>query len=58
MKANTLTGIEQELLAILKKEYSFYQSLYILLDKQRDIIKYDKDEIAKDESLYKKLGLL
>ncbi len=48
MKTKTLTGIEQELLSILKKEYSFYQSLYILLDKQSDIIKYDKDENLLD----------
>lgn len=44
MASNALTQLEQELLIVLKKEYSFYQSLYILLDKQRDIIKYDKED--------------
>ena len=48
MDSNAITQLEQELIAILKKEYSFYQSLYILLDKQRDIIKYDKDENLLD----------
>jgi len=40
--------LEQKLLKILKEEYSFYQSLYILLDKQRDIIKYDRDDNLLD----------
>jgi len=45
---NAITQLEQVLLRILKEEYSFYQSLYILLDKQRDIIKYDRDENLLD----------
>ena len=45
---NAITQLEQALLRILKEEYSFYQSLYILLDKQRDIIKYDRDENLLD----------
>jgi hypothetical protein len=45
---NAITQLEQTLLRILKEEYSFYQSLYILLDKQRDIIKYDRDENLLD----------
>ena len=44
MAGSVLSQLEQELLSILKKEYSFYQSLYILLDKQGDIIKYDSDD--------------
>jgi len=48
MDANAITQLEQELIAILKKEYSFYQSLYILMDRQRDIIRYDKDENLLD----------
>jgi hypothetical protein len=36
--------VTRELLFTLKEEYSFYQSLYVTLDKQRDMIKYDKDE--------------
>lgn len=45
---NAITQLEQTLLAILKKEYSFYQSLFILLDKQRDLLKYDRDEHLLD----------
>ena len=45
---NAITQLEQKLLKILKEEYSFYQSLYILLDKQRDIIKYDRDDNLLD----------
>lgn len=36
------------MIALLKNEYSFYQSLYVLLDKQSDLIKYDKDENLLD----------
>jgi hypothetical protein len=46
--SNAITLLEQKLLKILKEEYSFYQSLYILLDKQRDIIKYDRDDNLLD----------
>ena len=45
---NAISQLEQTLLAILKKEYSFYQSLFILLDKQRDLLKYDRDEHLLD----------
>lgn len=45
---NAISQLEQALLKILKEEYSFYQSLYILLDKQRDTIKYDRDENLLD----------
>jgi hypothetical protein len=45
---NAITQMEQTLLKILKEEYSFYQSLYILLDKQRDIIRYDRDDNLLD----------
>lgn len=45
---NAITQMEQTLLKILKQEYSFYQSLYILMDKQRDLLKYDKDENLLD----------
>lgn len=48
MKSNAITDLERELIAILRKEYSFYQSLYVLLDKQRDLLKYDKDEHLLD----------
>lgn len=43
LSSNAITQLERDLLAILKEEYSFYQSLYVLLDKQRDLIKYDHD---------------
>lgn len=45
---NAISQLEQELLQILKDEYSFYQSLYILLDKQRDYIKFNRDEHLLD----------
>ncbi|MBN1213691.1 MAG: hypothetical protein JXA92_14050 [candidate division Zixibacteria bacterium] len=48
MNSNAISQLEQELLRILKEEYSFYQSLYILLDKQRDYIKFNKDEHLLD----------
>ena len=48
MSNNAINQLEQSLLRILKEEYSFYQSLYILLDKQRDLVKYDKDENLLD----------
>jgi hypothetical protein len=48
MADNTINQMERDLLKILNEEYSFYQSLYVLLDKQRDLIKYDKDEHLLD----------
>lgn len=45
---NAITLLEKELVAVLKEEYSFYQSLYVLLDKQRDLIKFEKDEKLLD----------
>lgn len=48
MAENSITQTERDLLKILNDEYSFYQSLYILLDKQRDLIKYNKDENLLD----------
>lgn len=44
MDYKALNQLEQELLAVLKEEYAFYQSLYIMLDKQRDQIKFNKDD--------------
>lgn len=48
MDYKALNQLEQELLTVLKDEYSFYQSLYIMLDKQRDQIKFDKDDRLMD----------
>ncbi|MEE8577675.1 MAG: hypothetical protein V3T31_10505 [candidate division Zixibacteria bacterium] len=45
---NAISQLEKELLVVLKEEYSFYQSLYVLLDRQRDMIKFDKDEKLLD----------
>ena len=40
---NALKQLERELVFVLKEEYSFYQSLYIKLDQQRDAVKYNKE---------------
>jgi len=45
---NALKQLERELVFVLKEEYSFYQSLYIKLDQQRDAVKYNKDEDLLD----------
>ncbi|MFH1687161.1 MAG: hypothetical protein ABIE70_06510 [bacterium] len=45
---NAVTQIERELIFALKEEYSFYQSLYLTLDKQRDSIRFNKDERLLD----------
>lgn len=43
MDYQALKQTERELTAALKEEYSFYQTLYITLDKQRDLIKFNRD---------------
>ena len=48
MDYEVLKQVERELMFVLKEEYSFYQSLYIMLDKQRDLIKYNSDEHLLD----------
>lgn len=48
MEMNEITRLERELIFILKEEYSFYQSLYILIDKQKDMVKFEKDEKLLD----------
>ena len=48
MTDNAITQLEKELTFILKEEYSFYQSLYILLDKQKDCIRYQKEDKLLD----------
>ena len=48
MEFNQITQLERELVFILKEEYSFYQSLYILIDKQKDMVKFEKDEKLLD----------
>jgi len=48
MDQNGINQLGRELLFVLKEEYSFYQSLFIILDKQKDIIKYKRDEHLLD----------
>ncbi|MEE9441123.1 MAG: hypothetical protein V3V99_00440 [candidate division Zixibacteria bacterium] len=48
MEYNAINVLEQELIRILKEEYSFYQSLYILIDKQKDLLKFEKEEKILD----------
>ncbi len=60
MNFTNIEQLERELLFTLKEEFSFYQSLYIMLDKQRDVMKYDKDDnildlFAEIERCYKRI---
>jgi hypothetical protein len=48
MEYSDVTKLEAKLVATLKEEYSFYQSLFIVLDKQRDHIKYEKEQKVVD----------
>jgi hypothetical protein len=48
MDYDKLKQLERELVIVLKEEYSFYQSLYILLDRQHDLIKYNSDDRLLD----------
>ena len=48
MEYNAISNLEQELVRVLKEEYSFYQSLYILIDKQKDLLKFEKEEKLLD----------
>ena len=48
MEFNHITKMERELVFILKEEYSFYQSLYILIDKQKDMVKFERDDKLLD----------
>jgi hypothetical protein len=44
MEYKQVVDLENKLISLLKEEYSFYQSLYILIDKQLDVLKYDRDQ--------------
>lgn len=60
MDYSEVTKLEQKLISTLKEEYSFYQSLFILVDKQRDHIKYDRDQRVVElnnevERLYRRI---
>lgn len=48
MEQNAINRLEKELIAVLKEEYSFYQNLYIMLDKQKDLMRFNKDENLLD----------
>lgn len=48
MDQNAITLLERELVSILKEEYTFYQSLYVMLDKQKELIRFNKDEKLLD----------
>lgn len=48
MEYNAISNLEQDLVRVLKEEYSFYQSLYILIDKQKDLLKFEKEEKLLD----------
>lgn len=48
MTGSPTNAIERQLVTVLKNEYSFYQSLYILLDKQRDMVKFERDDKLLD----------
>jgi hypothetical protein len=45
---NAMNLLERELLSVLKEEFTFYQSLFVMLDKQRDLIKFNSDEKLLD----------
>lgn len=58
--ADHLNQLERELVFILKEEYSFYQSLFIMLDKQKDLLKFNKEDhllelFAEIERCYKRI---
>ncbi len=44
MEYRQVVELENKLIALLKEEYGFYQSLYVLIDKQKDLLKYDRDD--------------
>ena len=44
MEYKQVVELENRLISLLKEEYGFYQSLYILIDKQKDLLRYDRDQ--------------
>lgn len=48
MEQNAISQLEKELIFLLKEEYSFYQSLFIMLDKQKDMIRFHQDDKLLD----------
>jgi ATP-dependent Lon protease len=43
MDYSAIKQLEREVIFVLKEEYSFYQSLYVSLDRQRDSARFHKD---------------
>jgi len=48
MEYSQVVDLEEKLLELLRKEYSFYQSLYLLIDKQKDFLRYERDQKLVD----------
>jgi len=44
MEYSQVVELEEKLLELLRQEYSFYQSLYLLIDKQRDYLRFERDQ--------------
>ena len=44
MEYSQVVELEEKLLEILRQEYSFYQSLYLLVDKQKDNLRFERDQ--------------
>ncbi|NIS18248.1 MAG: hypothetical protein GWN00_19675 [Aliifodinibius sp.] len=44
MEYSQVVELEEKLLELLRQEYSFYQSLYLLFDKQRDNLRFERDQ--------------
>jgi lysyl-tRNA synthetase class I len=48
MEYSQVVELEEKLLELLRQEYSFYQSLYLLIDKQRDHLRFERDQKLLD----------
>jgi len=48
MEYSQVVELEEKLLDLLRQEYSFYQSLYLLVDKQKDNLKFERDQKLVD----------
>jgi len=48
MATMTDQGFSRSLAALLREELGFYRSLYVLLDRQRDWLKYERDSRILD----------
>jgi hypothetical protein len=48
MEYSQVVELEERLLELLRQEYSFYQSFYLLLDKQKDHLRFERDQKLVD----------